>query len=109
LYARALFETAEAIQAKERSHEPWLYSVPGYHYWDLLLDQGCAAEVRERAAWAFEIAERNHLLLDIALNHLTLGRAAQALGDQAEAPGRSSIRRSIACARRVGSTAFPTD
>ena len=39
-------EEAEALQAKERpyeyEYEYWLYSVPGYHYCDLLLAPGVA-------------------------------------------------------------------
>lgn len=83
--AQALFEVAESLQAKERPHEPRLYSIQGYWYCDLLLDIGRAAEVRERAADAIKIAERENWLLDIALDRISLGRAAQALGAHDEA------------------------
>jgi tetratricopeptide (TPR) repeat protein len=37
--ARALFEDAEAIQAEQEPQYPFLYSLPGYRYCDLLLGQ----------------------------------------------------------------------
>ena len=48
--AQALFEEAEALQAERQPQYPRLYSLQGYRYCDLLLAQGRAAEVRERAA-----------------------------------------------------------
>ena len=53
--AQARFEDAEAMQAKEGPHEPWLYSLQGANYCDLLLAKGRAAEVRERAAYALHV------------------------------------------------------
>ncbi len=47
--AQALFEEAEALQAEWQPQYPRLYSLRGYRYCDLLLAQGRAAEVRERA------------------------------------------------------------
>jgi tetratricopeptide (TPR) repeat protein len=81
--AQALFEKAEALQAEQQPHYPRLYSLRGYRYCDLLLAQGRAAEVRERAAQTLEWEEGR--LLDIALDHLSLGRAALALGEQGDA------------------------
>jgi tetratricopeptide (TPR) repeat protein len=92
--AGALFREAERMQAERQSDYPLLYSIPGFVYWDLLLSEAereagnTEGEVKkkkeialcrtvcERAAHALEISERNHWLLDIALDHLTLGRAA---------------------------------
>ena len=83
----------------ERQPEyPWLYSLQGYRYCDLLLWQaeaedgagldGLASdpekawqfkeaceEVRKRGEWMLEGAKAQHFLLDIALGHLILGRA----------------------------------
>ena len=73
--AEALFREAERLQAERQSQFPRLYSLSGYRYCDLLLDLGRHAEVRERAAYAIEIARQNNWLLDIALDHLSLGRA----------------------------------
>lgn len=101
--ARALFREAEDIQAERQPQYPLLYSLPGFRYCDLLLSEPeraawrCvigwqepasghgAAEPRDtspcpdasnRAAQSLTIAERNRWLLDIALDHLTLGRAS---------------------------------
>jgi len=98
--ARVLFEDAETLQAARQPEYPWLYSLWGFRYCDLLLAEaeraawkrwlrgedgacgtlaaavaGCEA-VGERAEEALRIVlngSRN--LLDIALNHLTLARA----------------------------------
>jgi hypothetical protein len=90
----ARFREAEQIQAERQPQDPLLYSLAGFRYCDLLLAEAereagkaqgeakqeallvkCRA-VSERAAQTLKIAERNHWLLDIALDHLTLGRAA---------------------------------
>jgi tetratricopeptide (TPR) repeat protein len=104
--AAARFEEAERVQVEWQPAHPRLYSLPGFHYCDLLLDQGRDAEVRERAEQTLEIAERNHWLLDIALDHLSLGRAhllaAQrgAGGDIAQAA--SHLTTSVDGLRRAG-------
>ena len=88
----AAFREAEAMQAEQHPVNPRLYSVQGYQYCDLLLGRTepedgagleevraryrkACEEVRERASRAIEIARRNKLLLDMALDHLSLGRA----------------------------------
>jgi tetratricopeptide (TPR) repeat protein len=98
--AQALFEEAEALQAKRRPHEPWLYSLWGYRYCDLLLSQGRAAEVRERAAYALGLAEDYGDLLSIALDHLSLGRATLALGEHGEA--KAELDQAVAGLRQAG-------
>jgi hypothetical protein len=92
--AEARFREAEQMQAERQPQNPLLYSLPGFRYCDLLLagaereagkargeakQEASLAKCRavsERAAQTLKIAERNHWLLDIALDHLTLGRAA---------------------------------
>jgi tetratricopeptide (TPR) repeat protein len=96
------FREAEALQAEQEPEYPRLYSLWGYRYRDLLLscgepESGCVLdglaassevarwlresrwEVRERAEQALPLAkrfpERGLGLLDIALDHLSLGRA----------------------------------
>ncbi|MEP7125178.1 MAG: hypothetical protein ABJE95_29880, partial [Byssovorax sp.] len=73
--AAAQFEEAERMQKEWRPATPLLYSLPGFRYCDLLLDQGRDAEVRERAAQTLKIAVRNNWLLAIALDQISLGRA----------------------------------
>jgi tetratricopeptide (TPR) repeat protein len=83
------FREAETLQAEWQPGYPRLYSLPGYQYCDLLLSRGepeAFEEVRGRAEYALNIVlsgSRN--LLDISLNHLSLGRAHLGLGDFAEA------------------------
>ena len=93
--ALRLFREAEAMQAKRQSSCPMLYSIQGFRYAELLLAQaeraawraylqpgggGAAtpaetlAEVGRRATYSLEISVRNNWLLEIALDHLTLGR-----------------------------------
>ena len=96
-----VFREAEALQAEWQPQYPRLYSLQGYRYCDLLLSRGesedgsvadglaagpeaarrfreACREVRERAEqtlyWATEVFV-NMGLLDIALDHLSLGRA----------------------------------
>jgi tetratricopeptide (TPR) repeat protein len=80
------FVEAEALQAERQPGYPRLYSFQGYQYCDLLLSRG--EPVRERAEqtlyWVTEVFT-NMGLLDIALDHLSLGRAHQGLGDFARA------------------------
>ncbi len=74
--ALRLFAEAEAMQKEEQPEYPFLYSLQGFQYCDLLLTQGKYGEVLERAEKALEIVlngSRN--LLDIALNNLSLGKA----------------------------------
>jgi len=73
--AEAAFREAEEMQREWQSQYPFLYSAQGFYYCDLLLGQGKVREVQSRAGQTIEIARRNDWLLDIALDHLSLGRA----------------------------------
>ena len=90
----AAFREAEAVQADRQSQYPRLYSLWGYRYCDLLLSvaepedgsglggrkyREACEEVRERATQALQVASSNDWVLDIALDHLSLGRAALGL------------------------------
>lgn len=90
--AQTLFEAAEVIQEEDRPNSPRLFSLRGYQYCDLLLTLGQAEGVRERAAYALELSTKflgkGLGLLEIALDHLSLGRAALALGEWDEAGAR---------------------
>ncbi|WP_292914653.1 hypothetical protein, partial [Nitrosomonas sp.] len=79
--ALALFNEAEQLQQKLQPDYPYLYSVLGFHYCDLLLSQGRITEVLERVKQTMEWVIREYWLLDIALDQLTLGRAYLQLGD----------------------------
>ena len=93
--AEGRFREAEQMQAERQPAYPLLYSLAGFRYCDLLLaeaeraswgkDEGgrmkdeliaaCRA-VSERAAQTLKWVTTQDWLLDIALDHLTLGRAA---------------------------------
>ncbi|HBL30300.1 MAG TPA: hypothetical protein DD490_25990, partial [Acidobacteria bacterium] len=87
------FREAEAMQAERQPEYPRLYSVQGFRYCDLLLGQAevesverfrqACREVAERAGYSLESAE---VLLDIALDHLSLGRAHLGLAVTAAEP-----------------------
>jgi len=73
--ASILFQEAEQMQKETQPHYPLLYSLGGYRYCDLLLEQSDYAAVRERTKKSIQIAQNNNWLLDVALDHLSLGRA----------------------------------
>jgi tetratricopeptide (TPR) repeat protein len=70
-----LFAEAGRLQAEHQPKYPILYSAQGYLYCDLLFDQGQTGEVLRRASQTLRWAEGHRLLLDIGLDHLSLGRA----------------------------------
>jgi tetratricopeptide (TPR) repeat protein len=73
--AMRLFSEAEGIKVESQPECSILYSVQGFRYCDLLLGQGQDAEVIRRASQTLLIAQRNSWLLEIGLDHLSLGRA----------------------------------
>ena len=86
--AEKLFREAERLQQEHQPEYPLLYSLQGYQYCDLLLAQGQPAEAQRRGEQTLKWSSPRGLLLDIALDRLTLGRAAMALGDLPEAAAR---------------------
>jgi tetratricopeptide (TPR) repeat protein len=89
--AAARFREAEEMQRALQPEYPLLYSLPGYRYCDLLLAQGQAEEVLRRAAQTIEWEEGR--LLDIALDHLALGRGhlMLALASTSDVIARSTL------------------
>ncbi|MDX6272042.1 MAG: hypothetical protein QOD28_3265 [Acidobacteriota bacterium] len=73
--AEEAFHEAEKMQAELEPQYPTLYSVRGFHYCDLLLAHGRYKEVQTRAEWALAWVIPRGVLLGIALDCLTLGRA----------------------------------
>jgi hypothetical protein len=99
--AGGLFADAERGQQEWRPEEPWLYSLQGYRYCDLLLSQGHPADARDRAAQALEIAIRHNWAHEIGLDALTLGRAYFALA-LPSVESRPSTESTSANARAAG-------
>jgi tetratricopeptide (TPR) repeat protein len=72
--AAGLFEEAERIEGEKYPNAPFLTSLPGFQYCDLLLDQGKRDEVLKRARQAKLFSTR---LLGIALDNLSVARACE--------------------------------
>ncbi len=77
--ALRLFQAAEKLQKQLQPQYPQLYSLRGFHYCDLLLALGESSQVLERAKYALDLSTKflgkGLALHDIALGHLSLGRA----------------------------------
>jgi tetratricopeptide (TPR) repeat protein len=73
--AESLFREAEEIQKEDQPDNPFLYSLTGFRYCDLLLSQGKYQEVLSRAEQTIEWVKTQRWLLDIALDYISLGRA----------------------------------
>jgi hypothetical protein len=126
--AETRFREAEQMQAERQPDYPLLYSLQGFRYCDLLLAAperaawqsvlphpgplpegegvlvACRA-VSERGKKMFEWRVPGDPLLDIALDHLTLGRAALYEAIQANANVRGAqpnIEQAVAGLRRAG-------
>ncbi len=71
------FHEAENLQKKNQPKFPFLYSMRGFQYCDLLLSQGNYVEVERRAQKALEIVLTRYpkIFLTLRLNNLSLGRA----------------------------------
>ncbi len=129
--ATALFCEAEAMQAERQPAYPLLYSLWGFRYCELLLvaPQTCAwrcsvqncfdlvaADVLMQAQTCQLVTERaaqllawdeadTHALLDIALDHLMLGRAAlfaAILAGQPIGPCQAALKLAVDGLRRAG-------
>jgi hypothetical protein len=68
-----LFQESEEMQAERQAEYPILKTLPGYWYCARLLDQGRNAYVVSRASRTLLWHETESSLLDIALDHLSLG------------------------------------
>jgi tetratricopeptide (TPR) repeat protein len=76
--ATTLFREAEELQKKSRPDYPFLFSVRGYRYCDLLLgtaEPGKGREVMARAEESLKISIISKHPLSIGLDHLALGQA----------------------------------
>ena len=63
------------MQKELQPEYPLLYSLQGFRYCDLLLGQGKYQDVQSRADKFFEWRVPSDSLIDIGLDHLSLGRA----------------------------------
>lgn len=78
LQAIILFNKAEQLQKKMEPSLLRLYSLPGFCYCELLLEQGKETEVLERAEYDLDLWTNHYKgttrILDLSLPKLTLGR-----------------------------------
>jgi len=104
--AAELFQEAERLQQQRQPHNPFLYSLQGFQYCQLLLSLGQYREVLERAGKTIEVAREEHWLLDIALDHLSLGQAylmqALAEGNPDLNPAAAHLDQAVAGLRQAG-------
>jgi hypothetical protein len=92
--AADLFADAELRQQAAQAQFPFLYSIQGYWFCDLLLSQRQAAAALERASHTLQWARAHSSNLTVTLDTLTIGRAhlAEALQNLPEASlGHSAL------------------
>ena len=77
-----VFSKAEQIQSEMQPEYPILYSLRGFHYCDLLLEEGRNQEVISRATQTLLLVQNQRWLLDMGLDHLSLGRAYPSGSDE---------------------------
>ena len=73
--AETLFIEAENMQKKRRPQYPYLYSLRGFQFCDLLLQQGKYPDVLKRARTTIKYEDMGYTLLDVALDKLTIGKS----------------------------------
>jgi tetratricopeptide (TPR) repeat protein len=74
-----LFAEAEKMQAEWQPDYPILYSLQGYQYCELIRTQGRVDDVERRATQTLEWSMHHPFLVDIALDHLSLGHFDEAV------------------------------
>ncbi|CAN92439.1 Hypothetical WD-repeat protein alr2800 [Sorangium cellulosum So ce56] len=82
--ATEVFEEAERLQKELSPAFPTLHALWGFRYCDLLLEQGCDEEARARALQSLSWEDAKRRLLNVALDHLTIGRAHLAAIERAQ-------------------------
>jgi tetratricopeptide (TPR) repeat protein len=73
--AVAALHEAEEMQKQRQPEYPLLYSLSGFRYCDLLLDQEQVQDVKDRAVRTLEWFQNSYPPLSLALDNLSLGRA----------------------------------
>lgn len=108
--AEDAFREAEKMQKEREPQFPILYSVQGFRYCDLLLDQGNYQEVQVRAQQTLAWSMPYGWLFTIALDCLSRGRAyliqaqQEATGDFAKAA--DYLKRAVDGLRQAGTLPF---
>lgn len=104
--AEDAFREAEKMQKEMQPELPILYSFQGFLYCDLLLDQGKYQEVQARATQTLSWAMPEGVILDIALDCLSMGRAcllqAQREGTNNFVEASDYLKRAVDGLRQAG-------
>lgn len=82
--AEKTFQQSEEILGSVESDFLLYYSISGFHFSELLLDQGDYGKVQTQASRMLSHSEQHGSLLDIALSYLSLGRACLVEAQQAK-------------------------
>lgn len=102
--AEKLFIEAENLQQKIQPEYPWLYSLRGFRFCDLLLSLGKYQEVLERSRATIIIHKQNDMPLVIALDNLSIGKALMLLGSFAES--KNYLNEAVVGLRKAGQQDF---
>ncbi len=98
------FKEAEKIQSEHYKDSPRLRTLAGVDYCSLLLEKGEAEEALDRGGYGLEISARNNWLMQMAMDHLTLGRSLEALGKKEEA--KKELDLAVDGMRRAGKVQY---
>lgn len=104
--AGAAFREAEEMLKRQAPSHPLLYALMGFRYCDFLLGQGKAQEVKKRALQTLEWVTPRGWVLNVAQDHLSLGRALLLEAQQTNTADISEaakfLRRAIDGLRQAG-------
>jgi len=104
--AQALFKEAEQLQQERQPDYHNLVSLRGFQYCDLLLAQAQYKEMLKRVKFSIEIAKKDHHLISIALDLLSIGKALFQQAQQATPPDFSEaadyLHQAIVGLRKAG-------
>ena len=98
--ALKLFQAAEELQKQWQPEAPQLYSLPGFHYCDLLLTMGESSQVLGRYKKWLQWRQEGDSLLDRSLEELTAGRAH--LQQQQLTPAQQHLNQAVDGLRDAG-------
>jgi tetratricopeptide (TPR) repeat protein len=108
--ASLMFCEAEEMQKRGIPYIPFLYSLIGFMYCDLLLDLRRYQEVQVRADWMLKLAMQKKQPRDVALSYLSLGRAfliqIQQDGTDDYAQAKDLLNRAYETLKRAGQLDF---
>ncbi len=108
--AEAVFIEAEGMQKERQPEYPYLHSLQGFMYCEFLLSQGKYRDVLALAGQTLEWAEEQKYLLDIALDHLSIGCAhllqTQQEGSNDYTQAETHLNQAVEGLRRAGAQEF---